>query len=65
LGKFRPKSKEIRPKFWGPNLTARIRPFRARKIITVYPRLQKKYFKILELLIFPDFEKKSKKLQGF
>jgi hypothetical protein len=36
FGEISPKSKEIGPKFWGRNLTARIRPFRARKIITVY-----------------------------
>jgi hypothetical protein len=35
FGEISPKSKEIRPKFLGRNLTARIRPFRARKIITV------------------------------
>jgi hypothetical protein len=33
FGEIPPKSKEIRPKIWGRNLTARIRPFRARKII--------------------------------
>jgi hypothetical protein len=36
FGEISPKSKEIRPKILGRNLTARIRPFRARKIITVY-----------------------------
>jgi hypothetical protein len=35
FGEISPKSKQIRPKFWGRNLTARIRPFRARKIFTV------------------------------
>jgi hypothetical protein len=36
FGEISPKSKEIHPKFWGRNLTARIRPIRARKIITVF-----------------------------
>jgi hypothetical protein len=31
FGEISPKSKEIRPKFWERNLTAPIRPFRARK----------------------------------
>jgi hypothetical protein len=36
FGEISPKSKEIRPKFLGRNLNARVRPFRARKKITVY-----------------------------
>jgi hypothetical protein len=35
-----PKSKEIRPKFLGRNLTARVHPFRARKTFTVFVSLE-------------------------
>jgi hypothetical protein len=42
FGEISPKSKEICPKFLERNLTARIRPFRARKISTVY-RLTKSH----------------------
>jgi hypothetical protein len=50
FGEISPKSKEIRPKYLGRNLTARVRPFWARKIITVYKhtngrtKLSKKVF---------------------
>jgi hypothetical protein len=51
LGEISPKSKEICPKFSGRNLTARIRPFRARKIITVFSDLQRIKFELKS----PDF----------
>jgi hypothetical protein len=44
FGEISPKSKEIRPKFWGRNLTARIRPFRARKIFTVLKARKLKFW---------------------
>jgi hypothetical protein len=54
FGEISPKSKEIRPKFFGRNLTARVRPFRARKRITVYylTFVEKTIFKIPKWRIF-------------